>query len=133
MPCPERELPGACFLRGVLLVVLITSLLATPSLRAQEKPLDSTPSTTQGTTTPKKKKIDGPTKARVFAALAGIIIFGLGIVALAWLGGRMTQRMLKTHAERQQQYLTAEQLSRDDWADKPLTLEERQKILARRT
>lgn len=77
------------------------------------------------------RKLDGAVRARLIAALAGIAIFGFGIVLLAWLGGRMTRRTLQATAEQRQKYLTAEQLTRDDWADKPLTDDERQRIFQR--
>jgi hypothetical protein len=38
------------------------------------------------------KRLDDPTRAKVLAALAGLIILGFGMVLLAWLGARVTQR-----------------------------------------
>ena len=38
------------------------------------------------------KRLDDPTRAKVLAALAGLIILGFALVLLAWLGARVTQR-----------------------------------------
>ena len=38
------------------------------------------------------KRLDGATRARVLAALAGLIILGFAMVLLTWLGARMVQR-----------------------------------------
>ena len=38
------------------------------------------------------KRLDDPTRAKVLAALAGLIILGFALVLLAWLGARITQR-----------------------------------------
>ena len=41
------------------------------------------------------KKLDGPTRAKVLAALAALIILGFAMVALTWLGARVTRRYMK--------------------------------------
>lgn len=120
-------------LATALFLGLIIIHLASASLLAQSPPnppnsSQSTELVKPATTKQTKKRIDGPMRARILAALAGIVIFGFCIVGLAWLGGRMTRRMLKTNEEQRQRYLTTEQLIRDDWADKPLTEDERQRI-----
>jgi hypothetical protein len=38
------------------------------------------------------KRLDDPVRAKVLAALAGLVILGFGMVLLAWLGARVTQR-----------------------------------------
>jgi hypothetical protein len=38
------------------------------------------------------KRLDDPTRAKVLATLAGLIILGFAMVLLAWLGARVTQR-----------------------------------------
>ena len=38
------------------------------------------------------KRLDDPMRAKVLAALAGLIILGFAMVLLAWLGARVTQR-----------------------------------------
>jgi hypothetical protein len=38
------------------------------------------------------KRLDDPVKVKVLAALAGLVILGFGMVLLAWLGARVTQR-----------------------------------------
>jgi hypothetical protein len=38
------------------------------------------------------KRLDDATRAKVLAALAGLIILGFAMVLLTWLGARITQR-----------------------------------------
>lgn len=38
------------------------------------------------------KRLDDAARVKVLAALAGLIILGFGMVLLAWLGARVTQR-----------------------------------------
>ena len=38
------------------------------------------------------KRLDDPTRVKVLAALAGLIILGFAVVLLTWLGARVTQR-----------------------------------------
>jgi len=42
------------------------------------------------------EKLDGPTRARVLAALAGLIILGFGLVILTWMGARYTRRYMNS-------------------------------------
>jgi hypothetical protein len=39
-------------------------------------------------------KLDGPTRARVLAALAALVILGFGLVLLVWMGARYTRRYM---------------------------------------
>jgi hypothetical protein len=39
-------------------------------------------------------RLDGPTRARVLAALAGLVMLGFLMVVLAWLGGRVARRYM---------------------------------------
>ncbi|WP_425616387.1 hypothetical protein NA78x_000033 [Anatilimnocola sp. NA78] len=39
-------------------------------------------------------KLDGPTRAKVLAALAALVMLGFLLVTLAWLGARMTRRYM---------------------------------------
>lgn len=39
-------------------------------------------------------RLDGATRAKVFAALAALIILGFGLVILAWMGARYTRRYM---------------------------------------
>jgi hypothetical protein len=41
-------------------------------------------------------KLDGPSRAKALAALAGLVILGFGLVALIWLGGRWTRRYMQS-------------------------------------
>jgi hypothetical protein len=41
---------------------------------------------------PPIKRLDDASRAKVLAALAGLIILGFALVLLAWLGARITQR-----------------------------------------
>jgi hypothetical protein len=62
------------------------------------------------------KRLDGPTKAKVLAALAGLIILGFGMVALIWLGARVTQR----YRQGSSVFRPTPRPGEHDWARKPL-------------
>lgn len=62
------------------------------------------------------KRLDGPTRAKVLAALAGLIILGFGMVALIWLGARVTQRYRNSTPYHRPTPRPGEH----DWAKKPL-------------
>ena len=63
------------------------------------------------------QKMDGATRAKVLAALAGLVILGFGMVLLIWLGGQVTRRYMRGSGEKR---LPATRLPDDDWARKPL-------------
>jgi hypothetical protein len=65
---------------------------------------------------PLLKRLDEPTKAKVLAALAGLIILGFGMVALIWLGARVTQRYRKGTSF----FRPTPRPGEHDWAKKPL-------------
>jgi hypothetical protein len=60
-------------------------------------------------------RLDPQTRAKVLAALAGLIILGFGMVALAWLGARVTRRYMNQTPPRKERTP-----GEDDWAQKPL-------------
>jgi Na+/glutamate symporter len=72
------------------------------------------------------KKLDSKTRVKMVAALVGIAILGFGIMAATWLGGRFTRRIVNSKSLRPA--LTPEQLTSDEWAKKPLTMEERERL-----
>jgi hypothetical protein len=73
-----------------------------------------------------KKKLDGQTRKRATAALGGLVILGLGLIAFAWLSARMTRRYMKS-GERGKT-TPVDSAFTDDWAHKPLTPEERERL-----
>jgi hypothetical protein len=62
------------------------------------------------------KRLDGPTRAKALAALAGLIILGFGMVALIWLGARVAQRYRKGTSY----FRPTPRPAEHDWAAKPL-------------
>jgi Na+/melibiose symporter-like transporter len=66
--------------------------------------------------TPLIKRLPGPTRAKVLAALAGLIILGFGMVALIWLAARVTQR----YRHRTPYFRPTPRPGEHDWAKKPL-------------
>lgn len=62
------------------------------------------------------RRLDGATWARVQAALAGLIILGFGMVALIWLGARVTHRYRHGKAY----FRPTQRPGEHDWAGKPL-------------
>lgn len=79
-------------------------LIADALLLAQDKPLTVF------------QRLGRERQAKVLAALAGFIILGIGMVALAWVGARVTRRYMNQEPLRRR---TVEELE-DDWASKPL-------------
>jgi hypothetical protein len=62
------------------------------------------------------RRLDDPTRARVLAAVAALIILGFGMVLLTWLGARVTQRYRKGTS-----YLRPTRPPGEhDWAKRPL-------------
>lgn len=67
-------------------------------------------------TLPLIKRLDGPTRAKVLAALAGLVILGFGMVILAWLGARVTRRYMK----RTSYFRPTPRPQSSDWSPQPL-------------
>ncbi len=63
-------------------------------------------------------RLDPATRAKVLAALAGLIILGFAMIALVWLGARVTRRYMNPPSY--DRHLPANATSPDDWAGKPL-------------
>ncbi|MDX1946268.1 MAG: hypothetical protein SFU86_12785 [Pirellulaceae bacterium] len=61
-------------------------------------------------------RIDGASRAKLLAALAGLVILGFGMVGLIWLGARMAQRYRHGGAPLHPTPRPGEK----DWAAKPL-------------
>lgn len=70
-------------------------------------------------TKPAILRMSGETRARVLAVLAGLIILGLGMILLTWLGARMTRRYMNRGAGSGVRSDTAP--TGDEWAKKPLS------------
>jgi hypothetical protein len=66
------------------------------------------------------QRLDGGRRARVLAALAGLIILGFGLVLLAWLGARATRRYMNREPTLVQKPPSDTPVREKDWADKPL-------------
>lgn len=64
-------------------------------------------------------RLDGPMRAKVLAALAGLVILGLGLMALTWLGARVTWRYMHPKSIKPVRRRPAAP-AQDDWASKPL-------------
>lgn len=74
---------------------------------------------TDGNQTIPLNRLDGPTRAKVLAALAGLAILGLGMMALTWLGARVTRRYMFPLSIKPKR-LRSSAPPLDDWAAKPL-------------
>jgi hypothetical protein len=77
-------------------------LLASPLLAQEKLPLI--------------KRLDGPMRAKVLAALAGLVILGFGMVILAWLGARFTRRYMR----RTSYFRPTPRPQSSDWSPQPL-------------
>ena len=60
------------------------------------------------------QRLDGATRAKVLAALGGLILLGFALVLLTWLGGRVTRRYMRGP----QRYQPPQSLPDDDWIKK---------------
>ena len=65
---------------------------------------------------PPLKRMDGAMRARVLATIAGLVILGFGLVALAWLGARVTQRYRRGTSY----FRPTPRPGEHDWARRPL-------------
>ena len=63
------------------------------------------------------RRLDPQTRAKVLATLAGLIILGITMIVLVWLGGRATRRYMGIEAKSRRR---EPGVSPDDWAHKPL-------------
>ena len=69
---------------------------------------------------PLLRRLDGARRAKVLAALAGLIILGFGLVLLAWLGARATCRYMNREPVLHDKPPAETPVREKDWADKPL-------------
>ncbi len=90
-------------MRLALGAALVCGLLHQTAAVAQEK-------------LPLIRRLDGPTRAKVLAALAGLIILGFGMVLLVWLGARVTRRYMKGSSY----FRPTPRPERSDWSPQPL-------------
>jgi hypothetical protein len=63
------------------------------------------------------RRLDGATRAKALAALAALVILGFGMVALVWLGARMTQRYRQSTTY----FRPTPRPGEHDWAAKPIS------------
>ncbi|HRX79563.1 MAG TPA: hypothetical protein P5307_10915 [Pirellulaceae bacterium] len=68
-------------------------------------------------TEPLIRRLEPQMRAKVLAALAALIILGMAMVALAWLGGRATKRYMGILPKSRRR---GPDINPDDWAQKPL-------------
>ena len=63
------------------------------------------------------KRLDDATRAKVLAAMAGLIILGFAMVLLTWLGARITERYRRSSPVLK----PTPRPSEHEWARKPLS------------
>jgi hypothetical protein len=63
------------------------------------------------------RRLDPQTRAKVLAALAALVILGMAMVLLVWLGARATRRYMNSGRAASS---VKPHGSPDDWADKPI-------------
>jgi len=64
-------------------------------------------------------RLDPVTRAKVIAALIGLVVLGIGMILLVWLGGRMVRRYV-TAPDRLRKRSRPSGPTEDDWWSKPL-------------
>ncbi|MEX2027745.1 MAG: hypothetical protein WEH44_10590, partial [Pirellulaceae bacterium] len=62
------------------------------------------------------KQLDPSTRAKVMAALGALVILGFAMVALTWLGARVTRRYM----QRTSYHRPTSRPERSDWSPQPL-------------
>ena len=67
---------------------------------------------------PLLNRLDPPTRAKVLAALAALVILGLAMMLLTWLGGRATRRYMNQYSPPPRSESST--FKEDDWATKRL-------------
>lgn len=91
-------------------ITLLMWLFAAQSLCADVLPVDESV----------LQRMDPPRRAKVLAAIAGLIILGLGMMLLAWLGAKATRRYMNREPILRQRPPTSTPVREKDWAEKPL-------------
>jgi hypothetical protein len=94
--------PSHASVGSLFIVISWTSVFASAALADEAKPLI--------------KRLDDATRAKILAALAGLIILGFAMVFLTWLGARVTQRYRRSSPVLK----PTPRPSEHDWARKPL-------------
>lgn len=66
------------------------------------------------------QRLDPAVRAKVLAALAALVMLGLLMMVLAWLGGRFTRKYINRRPDIREPDTTPVP-HQDDWASKPLS------------
>jgi hypothetical protein len=111
---------------AVALFVAAAGSFAPVAIQAAPPRLDSTLLAQSPARPLARRKLDGRTRARAMAALGGLVILGLGLIAFTWLGARMTRRYMKSGEKKPKPRI--DPVFTDDWAAKPLSPEERERL-----
>lgn len=69
---------------------------------------------------PLLERIGPQRRAKVLSALAALVILGLAMIFLAWLGARATRRYMNREPILRQKPPSGTPIRETDWADKPL-------------
>jgi hypothetical protein len=94
-------------------------------LAQADEPEESTP--TAPSAAPKtKRKLDRQTKIELMFILVMLIAVGLGLLAFTYLAARLTRRYMKPLEKLPPR--PVDSVFTDDWATKPLTPQEREKL-----
>lgn len=69
---------------------------------------------------PVLERLDPARRAKVLAAIAGLVILGLGLMALAWLGAKATRRYMNREPVLREKPPAGTPVREKDWTEKPL-------------
>lgn len=70
---------------------------------------------------PVLERLDPARRAKVLAAVAALIILGIGLMFLAWLGAKATRRYMNREPILREKPPTGTPIREKDWAEKPLS------------
>ena len=66
----------------------------------------------------KRGKLDAEASAKLLTAIAGLVILGMGLITLIWMGARFTRRYMGLHES--PPLAGGSPKDPDDWAKKPM-------------
>jgi hypothetical protein len=92
--------------------VLVMALCVWPALLLAQAP---------ESTKPVLERLDPARRAKVLAAIVGLVILGFGLMALAWMGAKATRRYMNREPVLREKPPTGTPVREKDWTEKPLS------------
>ena len=110
----------ARWLNVVATMVIASAMLSGPGWQATASASDQVLAQAAPKKRPLIQRLDPTRRAKVLAAIAGLVILGFGMVLLTWLGARATRRYMNREPILHEKPPEETPIRERDWADKPL-------------